>query len=191
MIKLNCVVSLMSRVVGSWSLGRDQSKDWRKRASVKWNIRMATRYPGHMRRPLPNASITVASPGVPSFGGGNFCITNKPGHQRHDQALATCAKQCPGEIFGQNRSRSMCFQVQPATCWHLSVSLHWSWGTFSKMIGNIPEVWNFHQLFLKLKFICNQRSVLPVHRIGSSKIKHGQVVITRFSNVTKRYHKVL
>ena len=26
--------------------------------------------------------------------------------------------QCPGRIFGHNRSRSSCFQVQLARCWH-------------------------------------------------------------------------
>ena len=34
----------------------------------------------------------------------------------------------------------------------------------SKMIGNIPAALNFDRLFLKFnRFICNQRSVLPIH----------------------------
>ena len=65
----------------------------------------------------------------------------------------------PGEISERDRSKSKCFQVQPGTCGDLSVSLYY-FEVYSidsyKMIGNLPEVFNFNQLFLKLNWvICN------------------------------------
>ena len=58
-----------------------------------------------------------------------------------------------GEMFGHNRSRSQCFQVQPVSCWHRSVSLI-GIGVYStdssKIIGNFPESLSFNWFFLKL-----------------------------------------
>ena len=58
-----------------------------------------------------------------------------------------------GEIFGCNRLKSSCFQVQPITCCDLSISLYqfeaYSQNS-SKLIGDFLEVLNVNRLFLKL-----------------------------------------
>ena len=70
-----------------------------------------------------------------------------------------------GKIFELNQSKYQCFQVQPVTCYDLSVSLYkfeiYSLDPF-KMMDDFLEVFSFNMLFLKLnQFICNQRSIMP------------------------------
>ena len=73
-----------------------------------------------------------------------------------------CSDSCRaaiGKIFGHNRLRSRCLQVQPVTRWHPPVFLYSNWGIFYRflrMSGNFPAVLNFNRLFLKFnQFICN------------------------------------
>ena len=86
-------------------------------------------------------------------------------HQNSNQPMSNFSllsnRLCPGTLIsGHNRSRSLCFQVQPDTCLILSVSLC-VFGSNSirfmyKVMGNLPEALNFNQLFLKLNgFIRN------------------------------------
>ena len=54
--------------------------------------------------------------------------------EREGEKLATCS----GEIFGHNRSRSECFQVQPVTClWPFGISLL-IWGIFIRSVLSDP-----------------------------------------------------
>jgi hypothetical protein len=90
-----------------------------------------------------------------------------------------------GEIFGHNRLRSYCLQVQPVTCKHHPVFLYWI-GVYSinsfKMIGNFHAVLNFHRLFLKLnRFI---QSLPDVADIWEYPGNHLLIAVKCFHNNT-------
>jgi hypothetical protein len=83
--------------------------------------------------------------------------------QTHYCGLQEIPRRCGAvieEIFGHNRLRSECLQVQPEI--HVDI-LRFSFiefGVFSMnsstMMRNFPAVLNFSRLFLKLdRFICN------------------------------------
>ena len=78
-----------------------------------------------------------------------------------DDSLLSWVGECSSVwgILRHDWSRSPCTQVQPVTCWHLSVFLYWI-GVYSinssKMISKFLEVLNFNRLILKLNlFICD------------------------------------
>lgn len=85
--------------------------------------------------------------------------------------LRTCQMTCQNIAkgdFEQNRSRSMCFQVQPVSWWCVLIFLYvfevYSI-VFFKTIGNLPKVFEFEPVISHAnRLICNWRWHLPVRR---------------------------